>query len=67
MFLTNANKCSILILTKKKKSVCIIGVGAPPQIDFFNTYLEQNAHLYYYILYYSKSSNISSDSAKFQN
>ena len=33
--LTNTNKCSIIVLVKKKKPIFSNGVGAPTQIDFF--------------------------------
>lgn len=40
--LTNTNKCSIIILIKKKKPILSNGVGAPTQIDFFK-YIHTNS------------------------
>ena len=40
--LTNTNKCSIIVLVKKKKPILSNGVGAPTQIDFF-TYIHTNS------------------------
>ena len=36
--------CSIIVLVKQKKPIISNGVGAPTQIDFFNTYIQIHCH-----------------------